>query len=55
MVGEEHNECDMNGLSVGHAIRQGYFQINSVRHKVSIGQNYIAWEPEGAPDCEYMC
>ncbi|XP_043229781.1 ceramide kinase-like isoform X1 [Amphibalanus amphitrite] len=42
---------NQNGAS--HPIRQGYFQINSVRHKVSIGENYVAWEPEGAPDLRH--
>ena len=51
---EESNDGAMNGVIDRHPLRQGYFQINSVRHKVSIGQNYVSWEPEGAPDCKYI-
>ncbi|XP_037070309.1 ceramide kinase-like [Pollicipes pollicipes] len=40
--------------TMGTPIRQGYFQINSVRHKVSMGQTYISWEPEGTPDLRHL-
>lgn len=53
-----HLWMGLNGEDIGFAntlgplIRQDYFQIGSVCHKVSLGQNYISWEPEGAPDCK---